>query len=31
MAKNELTLEELSKRIYEGVGGMDNVKALSTA
>ncbi|EPI01448.1 PTS system N-acetylmuramic acid-specific EIIBC component family protein [Enterococcus faecalis 13-SD-W-01] len=28
MAKNELTLEELSKRIYEGVGGMDNVQSI---
>lgn len=28
MAKNELTLEELAKRIYEGVGGMDNVQSI---
>ena len=28
MAKNELTLEELAKRIYEEAGGMDNVESI---
>ncbi len=28
MAKNELTLEELAKQIYQGAGGMGNVESI---